>query len=183
MASVDLKTHSIAGEEQHTDEHIVGYYNTGDRMKRWGKVGAVRRWWLDRVAGLEGAAVVGGLGAIGGGLASIGIPRDSIVEYELALKTDKFVHIVHGTQDAVAKAKGIIETAPAIHADADGFLFQPLGEGRTGPLAALVGVEDFRFSISQKLLGVGQNKLPKWATSECQNQPCQAWRCELVLLY
>ena len=132
---------------------------------------------------LEGAAVVGGLGAIGGGLASIGIPRDSIVEYELALKTDKFVHIVHGTQDAVAKAKGIIETAPAIHADADGFLFQPLGEGRTGPLAALVGVEDFRFSISQKLLGVGQNKLPKWATSECQNQPCQAWRCELVLLY
>ena len=51
VASVDLKTHSIAGEEQHTDEHIVGYYNTGDRMKRWGKVGAVRRWWLDRVAG------------------------------------------------------------------------------------------------------------------------------------
>ena len=133
-AGVDMKTLSIAGKEQHTDEHVVGYYNTGDRMKRWGKVGAF--WggfwgllfgsalfaipgigpvlvagplvaWI--VAGLEGAAVVGGLGAIGGGLASIGIPKDSIVEYELALKTDKFVLIVHGTQDAVAKAKQVIE--------------------------------------------------------------------------
>jgi uncharacterized membrane protein len=133
-AGVDMKSLSIAGKEQHTDEHVVGYYNTGDRMKHWGKVGAF--WggfwgllfgsalfavpgigpvlvagplvaWI--VAGLEGAAVVGGMGAIGGGLASIGIPKDSIVEYELALKTDKFVLIVHGTQDAVDKAKGIIE--------------------------------------------------------------------------
>ncbi len=133
-AGVDMKTLSIAGKDQHTDEHVVGYYNTGDRMKYWGKMGAF--WggfwgllfgsalfaipgigpvlvagplvaWI--VGGLEGAAVVGGLGAIGGGLASIGIPKDSIVEYELALKTDKFVLIVHGTQDAVAQAKGIIE--------------------------------------------------------------------------
>jgi uncharacterized membrane protein len=133
-AGVDMKTLSIAGKDQHTDEHVVGYYNTGDRMKYWGKMGAF--WggfwgllfgsalfaipgigpvlvagplvaWI--VGGLEGAAVVGGLGAIGGGLASIGIPKDSIVEYELALKTDKFVLIVHGTQDAVTKAKEIIE--------------------------------------------------------------------------
>ena len=39
-AGVDMKTLSIAGKEQHTDEHVVGYYNTGDRMKHWGKVGA-----------------------------------------------------------------------------------------------------------------------------------------------
>ncbi len=38
--------------------------------------------WL--VAGLEGAAVVGGVSGIGAGLASIGIPHDSIVEYEVA---------------------------------------------------------------------------------------------------
>ena len=145
-AGVDMKTLSIAGKDQHTDEHVVGYYNTGDRMKYWGKMGAF--WggfwgllfgsalfaipgigpvlvagplvaWI--VGGLEGAAVVGGLGAIGGGLASIGIPKDSIVEYELALKTDKFVLIVHGTQDAVAKAKGIIEgtehRACAVHGE------------------------------------------------------------------
>ena len=52
---------------------------------------------------------MGGLGAIGGGLASIGIPADSIVEYETALKTDKFLLIVHGTPENVEKAKHIID--------------------------------------------------------------------------
>ncbi len=39
-AGVDMKSLSIAGKDTHTDEHVVGYYNTGDRMKRWGKLGA-----------------------------------------------------------------------------------------------------------------------------------------------
>ena len=63
--------------------------------------------WI--VAGLEGAAVVGGVSAVGGGLASIGIPKDSVLQYELALKTDKFLLIVHGSPDAVAMAKDIID--------------------------------------------------------------------------
>ena len=145
-AGVDMKTLSIAGKDQHTDEHVVGYYNTGDRMKYWGKVGAF--WggfwgllfgsalfaipgigpvlvagplvaWI--VAGLEGAVVVGGAGAIGGALASIGIPKDSIVEYEVALKTDKFLLIAHGSPDVVARAKEIIEgtkhSAYAVHGE------------------------------------------------------------------
>ena len=36
----DMKKLSIAGRDYHTDEHVVGYYNTGDRMKAWGKSGA-----------------------------------------------------------------------------------------------------------------------------------------------
>jgi uncharacterized membrane protein len=63
--------------------------------------------WI--VAGLEGAVVVGGVGAIGGALASIGIPKDSILEYEVALKSDKFLLIVHDSPDAVAKATDIIK--------------------------------------------------------------------------
>ena len=51
--------------------------------------------WI--IAGLEGAAVVGGVSAIGAGLASIGIPKDSVLKYEVALKTDKFLLVVHGT--------------------------------------------------------------------------------------
>src|SRR5580698_374550 len=39
-AGVDMKSLSIAGKDTHTDEHVVGYYNAGDRMKYWGKVGA-----------------------------------------------------------------------------------------------------------------------------------------------
>jgi len=132
---VDMHKLSIVGKGYHTDEHAVGYYNTGDRMKYWGKVGAF--WggfwgllfgsaffiipglgpilaagpvvaWI--VAGLEGAVEVGALGALGAGLFSIGIPKDSIVKYEAALKTDQFLLIVHGTAAEVAKAKDIIET-------------------------------------------------------------------------
>jgi uncharacterized membrane protein len=130
---VDMKSLSIAAKDTHTDEHVVGYYNAGDRMKRWGKVGAF--WggfwgllfgsamfaipglgpilvagplvaWI--VAGLEGAVVVGGVSAVGAGLASIGIPHDSIVEYEVALKSDKFVLLVHGAAETVDKAKHIL---------------------------------------------------------------------------
>src|SRR5579863_9216824 len=113
---IDMRTLSIVGKDTHTDEHAVGYYNTGDRMKYWGKVGAF--WggfwgllfgsaffaipgigpvlaagpivgWI--VCALEGAAVVGGVSAIGAGLYSVGIPKDSIIQYELAIKTDKFL--------------------------------------------------------------------------------------------
>jgi uncharacterized membrane protein len=130
---IDMKSLSIAAKDTHTDEHVVGYYNAGDRMKRWGKVGAF--WggfwgllfgsamfaipglgpilvagplvaWI--VAGLEGAVVVGGVSAVGAGLASIGIPHDSIVEYEVALKSDKFVLLVHGATETVDKAKHIL---------------------------------------------------------------------------
>ncbi|HLW88727.1 MAG TPA: general stress protein [Terriglobales bacterium] len=132
---VDLRKLSIVGKGYHTDEQVVGYYNTGDRMKYWGKVGAF--WggfwgllfgsalfiipglgpilaagpvvaWI--VAGLEGAVEVGALGALGAGLFSIGIPKDSIVQYETALKTDQFLLIVHGTAAEVAQAKDIIQT-------------------------------------------------------------------------
>jgi uncharacterized membrane protein len=132
-AGVDMKSLSIAARDMHTDEHVVGYYNAGDRMKYWGKVGAF--WggfwgllfgsaafaipgigpilvagplvgWI--IAGLEGAAVVGGVSAVGAGLVSIGIPKDSVLKYDVALKTDKFMLVVHGTAEAVDKAREII---------------------------------------------------------------------------
>jgi hypothetical protein len=62
------------------------------------------------VAALEGAVEVGVLGALGAGLYSIGIPKDSVVKYETALKTEQFLLIAHGTAAEVAKAKDIIET-------------------------------------------------------------------------
>src|ERR1700728_1954880 len=37
---VDMRKLSIVGKGSHTDEQVVGYYNTGDRMKDWGKTGA-----------------------------------------------------------------------------------------------------------------------------------------------
>jgi hypothetical protein len=45
--------------------------------------------WI--IGALEGAAVVGGLSALGAGLYSLGIPKNSVVEYEKALKSDQFL--------------------------------------------------------------------------------------------
>lgn len=137
-AGIDMRSLSIVGKDAHTDEHVVGYYNSGDRMKYWGKAGAF--WggfwgllfgsaffaipglgpvlvagplvaWI--VGALESAAVVGGLSAIGAGLIGLGIPKDSVVQYELALKTDKFLLMVHGTPAEVEKARNIIATTGA----------------------------------------------------------------------
>lgn len=35
-----MKKLSIVGKDYHTEEQVVGYYHTGDRMKYWGKLGA-----------------------------------------------------------------------------------------------------------------------------------------------
>jgi hypothetical protein len=59
--------------------------------------------WI--VGALEGAVLVGGLSALGAGLYSIGIPKDSVIQYELAIKTDKFLLLVHGTASEVEKAR------------------------------------------------------------------------------
>jgi len=131
----DMKKLSVVGKDYHTEENVVGFYNAGDRMKFWGKFGAF--WgglWgllfgsaffvipglgqlvvlgplaLMIVGALEGAAVTGGLSALGAGLFSLGIPKDSIIKYETALKSDKFLVIAHGSADDAAKAKSILES-------------------------------------------------------------------------
>jgi len=50
----DMKKLSIVGKDYHTEEHVVAYYNTGDRMKYWGKLGA---FWGGLWGILFGAAV------------------------------------------------------------------------------------------------------------------------------
>ena len=62
--------------------------------------------WI--VGALEGATLYGGLSALGAGLYSIGIPKDSVLSYETAVKSDKFLVIVHGTREEVANAKDIL---------------------------------------------------------------------------
>ncbi|MGD0400265.1 MAG: general stress protein [Syntrophobacteraceae bacterium] len=131
----DMKKLSVVGKDYHTEENVVGFYNAGDRMKYWGKLGAF--WgglWailfgsaffvipglgqlvvlgplvMIIVGALEGALVTGGLTALGAGLYSIGIPKDSIIKYETALKSDKFLVIAHGSAGDVARAKSILES-------------------------------------------------------------------------
>jgi hypothetical protein len=140
QSGFDMKKLSIVGRDYHTDENVVGYYNTGDRMKRWGKVGAfwggfwgllfgAGFFWIPGlgqllvagpivswiVGALEGAVVVGGLGVVGAGLYGLGIPKDSIVKYETAIKTGKFVLIAHGSPEEAARAHEVISrTSPEL---------------------------------------------------------------------
>jgi hypothetical protein len=67
--------------------------------------------------GLAGAVAGGGLGALGAALYSIGIPRDTILEYETALKADKFLLLAHGTELEVERAREILTTTGAERLD------------------------------------------------------------------
>ena len=60
------------------------------------------------VGALEGGVVVGGLSALGAGLYGLGIHKDSIAEYETALKSGKFIVIVYGTAGETTHAREII---------------------------------------------------------------------------
>jgi hypothetical protein len=62
--------------------------------------------WI--VGALEGAVVVGGLSAMGAGLYSMGIPKDSILQYETAVKSGKYVLIAHGSDVETVHAREII---------------------------------------------------------------------------
>lgn len=146
-AGFDMKQLSIVGKGYHTEEDAVGYYNTGDRVKFWGKQGAFwgglwgillgsAFFWVPGigplavggplvsiiVGGLEGAALTGGVTALGAALYSIGIPKDSIIKYETALKSDDFLVIVHGGQDEVERASDVLgsnqEAAVSVHVSA-----------------------------------------------------------------
>jgi uncharacterized membrane protein len=142
----DMKKLSIVGKDYHTDEHVVGYYNTGDRMMCWGKLGAFwgGLWgmlfgsafffvpgvgpilaagplvtWI--VGALEGAVMTGGLTALGAGLYSIGIPKNSILQYETEVKNCKLLLVAHGTADEVQRARDLLHQTGAemttVHAE------------------------------------------------------------------
>jgi uncharacterized membrane protein len=134
----DMKTLSIVGKDYHTEEHVVGYYNAGDRMLYWGQLGAFwggfwglllgsAFFWVPGVGqvlvagpmvlwivgALEEAVVVGGLSALGAALFSIGIPNDSVVQYETAVKNGKLVLVAHGTPEDVERARKILDQSHA----------------------------------------------------------------------
>jgi hypothetical protein len=126
---IDMKHLSVVGKGYHSDEKVVGFYNAGDRIKFWGKNGALwgGLWgWLFGalfmmipgighvvvlgylatmvVSAAEGAIVVGGLSALGG------IPKDSVIAYETAVKSDQFLVMAHGPAEEMARAKAILGT-------------------------------------------------------------------------
>jgi len=134
-AAFDIRKISIIGKGYRQEEHPVGFYNTGDRVKFWGAQGGfwggiwgmlvgAALFWIPGlgpvvmagplvaalVGALEGAVVVGGLSVLGAALYSIGIPKDSIIRYEIALKSDQYLIVVHGNQQEVERAHEVLAT-------------------------------------------------------------------------
>ena len=133
QSGFDMKQLSIVEHHHPGDQELVGCYDTGDRMKYWGEIGAVWGgiWGLligsafflvpgigpllvagplvsCIVGALEGALVVGGASALGAGLYSIGIPQDSLLKYEAALKSGKYIVIAQSSFDEAAHMRDII---------------------------------------------------------------------------
>lgn len=135
-AGFDMKKISIIGRDYHTDEHVVGFLNAGDRAKIFGKYGALWGGLMGILfgsammfipvvghvivlgplaaslfGGLEGAALFGGASALVGALTALGIPKDSVLRYETALKADKFMLAVHGDAQDISRAEALLNTS------------------------------------------------------------------------
>jgi len=132
----DMKQLSIVGQGYHTEERVIGFYSAGDRIKFWGKRGAFwgGLWglffggvflmvpvvgqvmvlgYLATViaSGVESAVLVGGLSALGAALYSVGVPKETVIQYETALKADEFLVTAHGTAYELARARTILADA------------------------------------------------------------------------
>lgn len=135
-AGLDIKKLSLVGKGYHSEEHPVGFYTAGDRIKAWGGMGAFWGgiWGMlfapalfflpgiglvalagpfvaTLVSALEGAVVIGGISALGAALVQTGVPKDQAIKYETALKADKFVLMVHGSAEDEAKARSVLAGA------------------------------------------------------------------------
>lgn len=144
-AGFDMKNLSLVGKGYHSDEKVMGFYSAGDRVKFWGTRGAFWGgfWGLFfggifmtipivghvivlgylaavAVSAVEGAVVVGGLGALGAALYSIGIPKDSVIQYEADMKIDRFLVMAHGSDEEIARAKKILAASSPMRLDVVG---------------------------------------------------------------
>jgi uncharacterized membrane protein len=133
----DMKKLSIVGRDYHTEEHAVGFYNTGDRVKYWGKNGAFwgmvfgillapAFFWIPGIGPIltggligsilmgtfegaaVGAALGGGASALAAAFTGMGIPKDSVIRYERDLRANKFLLIAHETAADVDRARAIL---------------------------------------------------------------------------
>ncbi len=134
-AGFDMKKLSIVGKGYERKENVIGYYNGINRVKFWGKRGALWGGLWGMVfnpafmcvpgagsltaggllfttlgSGISTAIFTGGLTSLGAALYSIGVPRNSIINYETAVKMKKYLLIVNGTDDEIKYASDILKT-------------------------------------------------------------------------
>jgi hypothetical protein len=132
---------SVVGKDYHTADQAVGFYNAGDQVKFWGRLGA---FWSRLSARLHGGATMAipgfgyfvalgpladavltvreravgcGFGTLGAALIRVGIPMTSITKYERALRTDQFVLILRGSPAEIETCCDALEKSGAADID------------------------------------------------------------------
>ena len=110
-AGIDMETLSVASRDTSTDLHDTHYYDVGEQTFSIPGLGPLLvsgplASWI--VTAFDNGAGGGGASMVGAGLASLGIPRDSILQYEAALRTDNYLLVLHGSSNAVATAVEVI---------------------------------------------------------------------------
>ena len=129
----DMKTVSVAACDYHTDEHAVGCYHTGSRMKYWGGTGALwgSIWGLligsafffipgigplpvagplvcSILGALDGALLRGGKSVLGGGLYSLEVPENMVLQYEAEGKNGRCMLLVQASIEQLTTARDIV---------------------------------------------------------------------------
>jgi hypothetical protein len=124
---------SIVGRDFQTSEEPIGFVNPGDYARAGAKTGA----WFGGlfglvvgaaflvlpgigpiivagplaaavVAGLEGAIAGTAVGSLAGALVGWGVPKDRALTYETRVKGGKFLVIVRGNPQVVARARNLL---------------------------------------------------------------------------
>lgn len=140
MSGFDRHALSIVATGGHSERRIAGFYSAGDRVRFWSKLGLSWGgfWGLAiggvmfavpavdgfeifgflgaaLVAAIEGALIIGGLGALGATLYSFGRPAGSVLKYETMVKAGTFLIVVKGSAEDAALAKRLLLIAsPAL---------------------------------------------------------------------
>jgi hypothetical protein len=141
-SGIDMMRLSFLGRDYRAKDKLIGRYQSGDHTRYWENLSAFGDgvWGLLSgialfhipetgpflaggpvasaiIGALEGSPTVRGLSAIGSGLHIIGIPRDSILKYERAIKGDKYLIIAQGVEEEITAIKAIIKDNGAVEFD------------------------------------------------------------------
>jgi hypothetical protein len=134
---------SIVGRDFQVTEEPIGFATAGDCAKAGAKTGAcfggifgllVGAAFLILpgvgpivvagplaaaiVAGLEGALAGTAIGSLAGALIGWGIPHERALKYETQVKGGKFLVVVHGTDEVVARARELLGRQTEEHDEA-----------------------------------------------------------------
>lgn len=133
---------SVLGKAYDRGDKAVGFFDTGGKVRFWGERGAFwgRLWSLfsgglfvtvpavghvivlgglatRAMSAVDDANRAGGSNAIGIALSGIGIPSDSVIQYEFAVKADGYIVMAHGAGTDFAHARGVLVASDSARID------------------------------------------------------------------